>query len=73
MSVTITDDGVPFNPLSQRAPDTTLSFEEREIGGLGIHLVKSMADECSYQTKIDKNVLSIMKWIENKGGEPSET
>jgi sigma-B regulation protein RsbU (phosphoserine phosphatase) len=73
LSVTITDDGVPFNPLSQRAPDTSLSIEEREIGGLGIHLVKSMADECSYQRKIDKNVLSIMKWIENKGLEPSET
>lgn len=73
LSVTITDDGVPFNPLSQRAPDTTLSIEERNIGGLGIHLVKSMADECSYQRKIDKNVLSIMKWIENKDGKPSET
>ena len=62
--MTITDDGIPFNPLNQRSPDTSLSIGEREIGGLGIHLVKSMADECSYTRKIDRNVLSIMKLIE---------
>ena len=64
LSVTITDDGVPFNPLSQKSPDTSLSIDERQLGGLGIHLVKSMADECGYQRKIDKNVLSLMKWID---------
>jgi sigma-B regulation protein RsbU (phosphoserine phosphatase) len=64
LSVTISDDGIPFNPLSQRKPDTSLSIEDREIGGLGIHLVKGLADECGYQRKIDKNVLSLMKWID---------
>ena len=64
LSVTITDDGVPFDPLGQRAPDTSLSIDEREIGGLGIHLVKSMADECSYQRKMDRNVLCLMKRID---------
>jgi anti-sigma regulatory factor (Ser/Thr protein kinase) len=64
LSVTITDDGVPFDPLSQEAPDTSLSIDEREIGGLGIHLVKSMSDECSYERKSDKNVLSLIKWID---------
>jgi len=64
LSVTISDDGIPFNPLSQRKPDTSLSIEDREIGGLGIHLVKNLADECGYQRKIDKNVLSLMKWID---------
>lgn len=64
LSVAISDDGIPFNPLSQRKPDTSLSIEDREIGGLGIHLVKNLADECGYQRKIDKNVLSLMKWID---------
>jgi len=64
LSVTITDDGIPFNPLKQVTPDTSLSIDDREIGGLGVHLVKSMTDECRYQRKIDKNVLSLMKRID---------
>ncbi len=60
LTVTISDDGIPFNPLGIKAPDTSLSLEDREIGGLGIHLVRNMVDEISYQRRIDKNVLSIV-------------
>jgi ammonium transporter len=60
LTVTISDDGIPFNPLVIKAPDTSLSLEEREIGGLGIHLVRSMVDDISYQRRIDKNVLSVV-------------
>jgi sigma-B regulation protein RsbU (phosphoserine phosphatase) len=64
--VTIADDGVPFNPLSVMAPRTDLALEEREIGGLGIHLVRNLVDEVSYQRRIDRNVLTLMSHLQLK-------
>ncbi len=61
LTVTIADDGVPFNPLSAKTPDTESSLEDREFGGLGIHLVRSLVDDVSYHRRIDKNVLTLMK------------
>ena len=61
LTVTLTDDGAPFDPLAQRTPDTELSVEEREIGGLGIHLVRKMMDELSYQRRGDRNVVVLVK------------
>jgi ammonium transporter len=63
LTVTISDDGIPFNPLGIKTPDTSLSLEEREIGGLGIHLVRNMVDDISYQRRIDKNVLSVVMHV----------
>ena len=63
LTVTISDDGIPFNPLSIQAPDTSVSLEDRELGGLGIHLVRSMVDDISYQRRINKNVLSVIMYI----------
>jgi sigma-B regulation protein RsbU (phosphoserine phosphatase) len=62
--LTIKDDGVPFNPFGRGAPDTSLSVEDREIGGLGIHLVRNMMDEYLYQRHINKNVVTLVKMIE---------
>jgi len=59
--LTITDDGIPFNPLTVEAPDITLPLDKRDIGGLGIHLVKSMFDEVAYHRKVDHNVLTVKK------------
>ena len=53
----IEDDGVPFNPLEAPSPDVTKPLEEREIGGLGIHLVRKMMDELEYRRENDKNLL----------------
>ena len=64
--VTIADDGVPFNPLSVAAPRTDLALEDREAGGLGIHLVRNLVDEVSYQRRIDKNVLTLMSHLRQK-------
>lgn len=47
--VTLRDQAPAFNPLDAREPDTSLDVEEREIGGLGMHLVRTMADELSYR------------------------
>ena len=62
----IADDGVPFNPLAEATPDTQLPIEDRQIGGLGIHLVINMVDDISYQRTADKNVLTLTKSFQSK-------
>jgi len=61
VSVTLTDDGTPFDPFGRAAPDTALSVEQRRIGGLGIHLVRRMMDEVSYHRRADRNVVVLAK------------
>ena len=56
-----TDDGRPYNPLEQDDPDITLSAEEREIGGLGIFMVKKTMDEVTYEYSEGWNRLIIKK------------
>ena len=55
------DSGVPYDPLAGEDPDTTLSAEERQIGGLGIYMVKKSMDEVSYEYRDGKNILTIKK------------
>ena len=57
--VTIADDGIPFNPLLRSVPDTSMPLEDRRVGGLGILLVRQLADDMSYQRRIDKNELTL--------------
>jgi anti-sigma regulatory factor (Ser/Thr protein kinase) len=52
---------VPFNPFTTEAPDTDLSIEEREVGGLGIHLVKNIMDEVHYKRHGDTNIVTVVK------------
>ena len=59
--ITFIDQGIPFNPLTLAEPDTTLSAEERSIGGLGIHLVKKTMDDVIYVYREDRNILTIRK------------
>ena len=68
VSVTLTDDGRPFNPLdvAAPAPDAGLPVEERPVGGLGIHLVRGMMDEVSYERRADRNVVVLAKLL--RGG-----
>ena len=54
------DEGVEYNPLERPDPDITLPPEERPIGGLGIFMVKEMADEISYKRVDNKNVLTLI-------------
>ena len=61
MSLSFKDHGIPYNPLEHEDPDTTLSADERPIGGLGIFLVKKMMDNVNYQFINDENVLTIEK------------
>ena len=59
--ITFADSGIPYNPLEREDPDITLSAEDREIGGLGIFMVKKTMDEMRYDYKNGQNVLTIMK------------
>ena len=61
--ITFIDNGVPYDPLAKADPDTTLSAEEREIGGLGIYMVKKSMDEITYEYKDGQNILTIKKKI----------
>ncbi len=71
LTVTLTDDGAPFDPFSRAAPDTTLSVADRPIGGLGIHLVRQLVDEASYERRGDHNVV-VLRTRLNGGTSPSE-
>jgi len=55
------DDGVAFDPLTAEAPDLEASLEEREIGGLGIHLIRTMTDRQAYHRTDGLNVLEVGK------------
>lgn len=59
--VTFIDKGKPYDPLRVAEPDITLSAEERNLGGLGIYMVKKSMDEITYEYKDGKNILSIKK------------
>ena len=63
VEITFIDNGVPYDPLAKADPDTTLSLEERQIGGLGIFIVKKTMDAVNYEYKDGKNILTIKKNI----------
>ena len=62
-SISFLDRGMPFDPLKKADPDVTLSVEEREVGGLGIYLVKKTMDDMKYRYENGMNVLTLYKHI----------
>jgi serine/threonine-protein kinase RsbW len=65
VTIVLTDDGPAFDPFGREAPDTTLSVEERPIGGLGIHLVGRLVDKASYERRGGHNVVELVKQLVN--------
>ncbi|MBR3018576.1 MAG: ATP-binding protein [Clostridia bacterium] len=61
MEITFIDSGVPYDPLAKPDPDVTLSAEDRQIGGLGIYMVKKSMDDMKYQYQNGQNILTIKK------------
>jgi sigma-B regulation protein RsbU (phosphoserine phosphatase) len=57
----LSDSGTPFDPTKKEKVDTTLSAEERSIGGLGIHLVREIMDSVDYEYCDNKNILTLSK------------
>jgi anti-sigma regulatory factor (Ser/Thr protein kinase) len=57
------DDGRPFDPLAAPAPDLAAPLAERPIGGLGIHLVRSLVDHAEYARLAGQNVITLRKRV----------
>jgi len=60
LTLSFSDTGPPFDPLTADAPDTTKNVDERDIGGLGLFMVTQMADEIKYNRNDNKNILTII-------------
>ncbi len=58
------DEGIPYNPLQKEDPDVSLTADERQIGGLGIYMVKNTMDELKYKYEGGKNIMTIIKNLE---------
>ena len=63
VTIQFLDHGKPFNPLAKKDADITLSAEERDVGGLGILMVKKSMDAVDYSYEEGKNILTIKKSI----------
>ena len=63
MTITLTDEGMQFDPLAKKDPDITLAASERPIGGLGIFMVKKSMDEVEYKRENNKNIFTMKKKI----------
>ena len=61
--LTFIDNGKPYDPIKQADPDVTLPAEEREIGGLGIFIVKKTMDSVCYRRNGENNELAITKTL----------
>lgn len=61
VTIRFEDDGVAYNPLTKEDPDITLSAEERNIGGLGIFVVKKTMDDMKYEYENERNILTLFK------------
>lgn len=57
------DGGMPYNPLEREEPDITQNIEDRQVGGLGIHIVKKTMDDVKYVYKNGRNILVLFKKI----------
>lgn len=62
--LTFLDNGIPYNPLAKGDPDVTLPAQEREVGGLGIYMVKNIMDDVAYAFQDGHNILKLRKKIE---------
>ncbi|MBQ7705320.1 MAG: ATP-binding protein [Selenomonadaceae bacterium] len=63
ITVTFVDSGTPYNPLEHEDPDINAGIDARQIGGLGIFLVKKNVDEISYERKDGQNILTFKKFF----------
>lgn len=62
--LTFIDEGQPYDPLAKEDPDVTLAAEDRQIGGLGIFMVKKSMDNVSYEYDQGRNILTLKKGLE---------
>lgn len=63
VDITFIDNGIPYDPLAKADPDITLSAQERQVGGLGIFMVKKSMDDVQYQYLDGHNILTLKKGL----------
>lgn len=61
VEVEVSDDGVPFDPLDTPSPDLEADIDARAIGGLGVHVIRTLMDTVNYRRAGDRNVLTLRK------------
>jgi anti-sigma regulatory factor (Ser/Thr protein kinase) len=61
ITIEFEDGGVAYNPLAAPDPNISLEVEDRDIGGLGIHIVKNIMDSVDYRREGNKNILTVKK------------
>ena len=64
LSIQVADDGVAFNPLLAPEPDLDLAIDQRPVGGLGIHLMRTMMDDLEYKRVNGQNLLTVRKRVD---------
>jgi serine/threonine-protein kinase RsbW len=64
LTITVEDDGIPFNPIERAEPRIPATIEDCTVGGLGIYLIKNLMDDVGYRRNHDKNILTLKKKIE---------
>lgn len=64
LTIQIVDDGLPFDPLAAPSPDFSIAIHNRTEGGLGIHLLRNLADRVAYNRVDGTNMLTLVKnWV----------
>jgi len=63
LTMVVADDGHPFNPLAATPPDLSLAIEDRPIGGLGIHMLRELTDEMTYERRDGANRVTLIKRV----------
>ena len=63
--ITFIDQGIPYNPLEREDPDIHQAAEDRDIGGLGVFLIKNTMDDVTYEYKNGQNILQVKKNVED--------
>jgi serine/threonine-protein kinase RsbW len=64
ITVQLVDSGIPYNPLKTEDPDLCTDTEEKELGGLGIFLIKKNVDNIKYKYHNGKNILTLQKKLD---------
>ena len=65
LTVSVEDDGKPFNPIEAPLPNVDLPIEERPIGGLGMLLIRSIADDLHYRRERGRNIVTLKKRVDS--------
>lgn len=63
LTMLVVDDGHAFDPLAAKPPDLSAEIEDRQIGGLGIHMLRELADDIRYERRDGTNRVTLTKRV----------